>query len=317
MLSQFTRSSRGLLVIGAVLAVAAFALVVVLLNQKSNNHSATGVATGTVTATLAPGTTAVVPTPSATVGTAGLQEVAVVRDVPAGTLLSDSATIALYFKDQPALSSVPADAVPSTEAMTTNLISNTILFTSKVAKGSILTTRSYELLPFSPPYSLSYQVRPGRVAETVQVPALNADNWLILPGDFVNVLLTIRDKELDPYTSNPPVGPNSGPEQTQQLIPDVRVIDVKPTGIYTLELSQEDALILKYVKDTGGTVELNLMSSVDVKTQAQQPKTNAVVPQFFLTPVTITQGTPQRNGLINPFATALPTLTPASGTTGR
>lgn len=316
MFNSITRSSRGLLIMGAVLAIAAFALVVVLFNQKSKNAATPAVPTATA-ATIGPSGQVVMPSATVPIAQQGLGEVAAIRDVPPGTRLSDSATIALYFKDQPAIGAIPQDAVQSTSVLTTSLVSNTVHILNKVPRGTILTASNYELLPFSPPTSLSYSIRPGRVGETIQLPALSAVNGVLVPGDFVNVLLTIHYRELSEYSSNPPLSGNAGPEQTQQLIPDVRVIDVKPAAPYfnyTLELSQQDALVLKYVKDTGGTIDLALMSSTDVKTQAAQPRTNAVVPQFLLTPVTILQGTPQRNGLIDPFATPLPTLTPNRAT---
>jgi Flp pilus assembly protein CpaB len=310
MLSSLTRSSRGLLIIGAVLAVAAFALVVLLLNQKSPSNTATPPPTVMATATSAPGAVTADITPTAQ--PAGLQEVTAIHDVPAGTKFSDAATIALYFKNQavPPMASVPLDAVASTDVLATSLISNTIRITNNIPRGAVLTTDSFELQPFSPPYSVAHQVRQGRVAESIQVQPLNADAGTIIPGDFVDVYLTLPDKDLSAYTFSPPVS-ISGSDQTQKILEDVRVISVAPaTSSYTLELNQQDALLLKFVKDNGGTVDLVLMSAVDVKTQAAQPKTNPIVPQYFLTPQTTVKGTPQANGVIAPFDTPLPTLTP-------
>lgn len=310
MFSSLTRSSRGLLIIGAALAVAAFALVVLLLNQKSATNKTATSATVVATATLSGGDTSAL---DATATPAvGLQEVIAVRNVPTGTQFTDPATIALYFKNQPVppLAAAPMDAVASTDALASSLISNTIRLTSNVKQGTVLTTDSFELEPFSPPYSEAYQVRPGRVAESIQVPSLNADNGAIKDGDFVDVFLTLPDKDLSAYTFSPPTT-LSGSDQTQQILQDVRVVSATPiTNTYTLELTPQDALMVKFVKDNGGTIDLALMSSVDVKTQAAQPKTNAVVPQYFQTPMAYVKGTPQGNGLISPFDTPLPTLTP-------
>jgi Flp pilus assembly protein CpaB len=261
---------------------------------------------------MAAGTTAVA---TATQPPMGLQEVTAIHDVPAGTRFSDAATIALYFKNQPVppMASVPVDAVASTDALTTSLISNTIRMTNTIKRGAVLTTDSFELLPFSPPGSQAYAVRAGRVATSIQVPLLNADNGAIQAGDFVDVFLTLPEKDLSAHTFNSPAGlANNGPNQTQQILQDVRVISATPpvTNTYTLELTPQDALLLKFVKDNGGVVDLALMSSQDVKTQAAQPQTNAIVPQYFLTPQANAQGTPQSNGLVNPFDTPLPTLTP-------
>lgn len=311
MASSLTRSSRGLLIIGAVLAIAAFALVVLLLNQKSPPNVATPPPTVAATATGAVDTADTLAA-SPTAPPAGLQEVTAIHAVPAGTRFSDAATIALYFKDQPVppMASVPLDAVAGTDVLATSLISNTIRITNNIPRGAVLTTDSFELQPFSPPYSVAHQVRQGRVAESIQVQPLNAANGTIIPGDFVDVFLTLPDKALSAYTASPPESV-SGSDQTQKILQDVRVVGVAPTtNSYTLELNQQDALLLKFVKDTGGTVDLVLMSSVDVKTQAAQPRTNPIVPQYFLTPQTSVKGTPQANGVIDPFDTPLPTLTP-------
>jgi Flp pilus assembly protein CpaB len=314
-MNQMARNRRLLLLIGAVLAVAAFALVVLLLNQKAGTTPTAAQATATVVSSSpAPGTTpgaggtavASVPTDTATVAIGSASEVTAIQNVPAGTKLTDMGTVAHYFRTQAAAGAVPINAVPSTAVLATSLVSNTIQVLSPIKRGTILTTDQYQLLPFSPPNSLAYNVRVGRVAESVQVPLVNSDNGAILPGDFVNVLLTLHDRDLSAYTSSPPDAANNGPIQTQELLPDIRVVAVAPTGLYTLEVTPQESLVLKYAKDYGAQIELVLMSSVDVKSQAAQPPTNAVVPDFFLTPVAVVRGTPQGNGVPYPFATPLP-----------
>lgn len=311
MFNRLARNRRSLLIIGAALAVAAFALVVLLLNQTASK-TPTAAPIPTLVATIPPGPGTVIVPPTATVVTGegvGPSEVTVIHDVPSGTKLSDIGSLSLYFKTQPAVGALPQNAITSTDVLATDLVSNTVQMLTTVKRGTVLTADAFQLLPFSPPGSISYQVRVGRVAESVSVPLINADNGGIVSGDFVNVLLTLHDRDLSAATANSPDPANNGPIQTQELLPDIRVIDATPTGMYTLELTPQQALLIKYVKDYGGSVDLVLMSATDVKSQAAQPKTNAVVPNYFLTPVTLVKGTPQGNGVLFPFTTPIPTPT--------
>jgi Flp pilus assembly protein CpaB len=320
---QMMRSSRGLLVIGGVLAVIAFVLVVVVLNGKSNNSAAPLVVTATPAGS-----------PVATaIPTVGLGIVVAVRDIPAGTKFTNLTSIAGSFKDVPLGTGVaqPQNAVNSiaewvttdTRVLSGTAFLGTILVTQNIRRSSPLLTTEYKVLPISPLFSLAYQIDAGRIAETITVGQSNADNLQILPGDFVDILLTIRQRETDSLNSNLPTSisaPNGGPFETQQLISNVRVVAVGPplaaaagaaaTENITLELPVQDALLLKYVKDTSGALELVLLSSEDVKNQTVQPKTKAVFPEYFLTPETTVKGTPIGNGVPNVFVTPKPTLTP-------
>ncbi len=200
---------------------------------------------------------------------------------------------------------------------TANLFLNDIEITKGITKGNALLTTDYDVLPVPPPSSLSWNIPPGRVAETIQVTGLQSDDLHIQPGDSVNVYLSIRQRDVDSLSSNPqPSGVEVGPIDTQQLISDARVLAVglpvtagaSPT--YTLALTPQDALLLKYVKDTYGTVDIVLIAGEDVKGQVVQPRTKAIFPEYFATPEAFVKGTPQGNGLPNTFVTPRPTLTP-------
>ncbi len=320
---QILRSGRGMTVVGIVLAVAAAALVIYLLSGKSNTSTPTTptVVPGAVTGTDTP----IVPTATPTVT---LAAVYAVQDVPAGTRLTNVVQVARYFKDQP----IGNNAILSSDAVIngvtgwlttdtrvlsgTTFLGGTILITSKIKHGTQLLTTQYKVLPVPPVGSMAYQMDPGRVAEGVQVSATTSENAGILPGDFVDVLLSVRQHELDSLQSSPPKSADSGPFETQQLISDTRVISALGT-LYTLEMPLQDALLLKYVKDTSGTIDLVLVSAPDVRDQVIQPSTKPVVPEYFLTPRPIVRGTPGNNGVPYPFDTPRPTLTPRGTPTGR
>ena len=330
MLRELTRNSRGLLIIGAVLAIAAFALVFLLFNQKSSTPAAVPTATAVIAAAGSPiagagspvaavGSPVVgagVATPAGTATPAINVEVIAQHNIPADTRVANISDLVKYFKDYPipAGQSAPRDAVGGLGILSTNLVSNTIHILNPVRSGNPILNTDYELEPFSPPTSLSNQIRPGRVGISIAALPLAADNALIFPGDYVNLLLTLHQKDFYNHPAGAPDIALPGSATTQQLLTGLRVLDARPiTGNYTLEMNPQDALLVKYVKDTGGAIEMTLISAADVKTRAKPALTNPVVPDYFLTPMPLVQGTPNgtpAKGVPYPFSTPFPTLTP-------
>lgn len=322
---QLLRSSRGMTVVGVALAVVAAVLVVYLLTSKSNtpsNASSTGTATPSGPTDTA---TAILPTATPTLT---LAAITAVQNVPAGTHLNNLVDVVRYFKDQPLSpnTAIDSNAVTSgtmawltsdTKVLSgTSFLGGSIVIIKPIKQGTPLLTTDYRVLPVPPPNSYAWQMDPGRVAESVQVPTTSADDMGIVPGDFVDVLLTLHQKELSSFQSNPPDPLNSGSMESQQLISDTRVITALdlPAGgaVYTLEMPVQDAVLLKYAKDTSATIDLVLVSAADVKTQAASPSTKAVLPEYFLTPRAILRGTPTNDGVPYPFASPRPTFTPVS-----
>jgi len=330
---QLLRTSRGQLLIGAVLALVAFVIVVVVLSKQSNNNTTTG-PINSAGIVVAPTFT---PTP-------GPHYVVAKFQVPPQTNLDSIDQINQYFEDVP----VPSQATPDPDRVTSihdwitnythvysetaNLFLNDIQITKVITARSALLTTDYVVLPVPPPSSLSWNIPPGRVAETVQLSGNQSDDLHIQAGDSVDVLLSIRQHEVDSLGSDPQstsgvavtgggtdYGTNwRGSLETQQLISDARVVAIGLPAVpgsnqaqtYTLALPLQDALLLKYVKDTYGNIDLVLISGEDVKGQALQPKTHAIFPEYFATPEAVLKGTPQGNGLPNAFVTPRPTLTP-------
>jgi Flp pilus assembly protein CpaB len=315
-----------MLVLGVGLAVIAFVLVLFVLRSGAATTTTTTSVTALPTATVAPGT----PLPTAT-ATVPVQEVVAAVNIPAGTRLTNLSQVYAMFKvnQLPNGSAVPPDTVPDIGdwLQSTKVISGTDFFgalvmTQKLKRGDPLLIGDYTAPPFSPPNSLSYDIDPGRVAISVPIPALAADNQEILPGDYVDILLSIRSRDLDSLITDPPSAA-AGPIETQQLISNAKVLTVpipgQPSTAYTIEMPLQDALMIKYVKDTVGSLDLVLISAADVKGQLAQPKTNAVVPEFFVTPLVPVKGTavpgvvgtPRGKGVPNVFVTPILTPTPS------
>ena len=323
---QMLRSSRGLLVIGGVLAVVAFVLVLVVVNNNNANKAIVAVAQPT----SVPGTPTATPFPTPVLG-----QVVAIRSVPAQMKFDNMGLVNAYFKTlllangatQPigSVNSLMEWVTTDTHVLspTTGLFIGTIEITQPITKGSALTTSAYRVLPVAPVGSIAYSLDPGRVAETIQLTNLQAANLKVMPGDFVDLLLTIRQHEVDSLVSNPQASGSSntqGAVETQQLISNAKIVDVglptaTGTQVYTVELPLQDALLLKYVKDTFGTVDMVLMSADDVRNETAQPKTHAIFPEYFATPVTIAKGTSQGNGVPNVFVTPRPTPTLAKTNT--
>jgi len=321
---QILRSSRGLLVVGGILAIVAFVLVVYLL-ENSSKSTPTPIAGPTApVATVTP--TLGTPPPTA-VPTEVLDLVVAQRNVPADTKITDMTMLATYFKEIPRPSGAQVvDAVNSvdewvnadTHVYSTTTAPNflgTILIIKPIKTDDYVRMTDFTVLPMSPPGSLAFSIPPGRVAETVQISNLQADDLHIQAGDFVDVLLSIRQSEVDSLHSNPQSALANGatnwtgPVETQQLISDAQVVEVGMQTC-TLAVSLQDAVLLKYAKDTWGTMDLVLVSSDDVKNQTVQTHTSAVFPEYFLTPEPVVLGTPQGPGVANLFITPIPTPTP-------
>ena len=152
---------------------------------------------------------------------------------------------------------------------------------------------------------------------------------------ILDVLLSIHERDLDSLITDPP-NAAAGPIETQQLISSVKVLNVLPVAggqpgfAYTLAMPLQDALMLKYVKDTVGTLDLVLILAANVKRPAipspGRPMPwclNTVTPiatakatvSVTVTPVPGIVGTPRPKGVLNVFVTPILTPTPRSTST--
>jgi Flp pilus assembly protein CpaB len=145
--------------------------------------------------------------------------------------------------------------------------------------------------------SLSLNLPSGFEAESVSVPSLQSADGAVVAGDQVDVLLTLSTDQLADFHTSDQI---PGPQETQQILQDVTVVRADPP-IYTLLLRPQDALLLKYVKDSqNATLELALRSGRDA--HARLRPTWPILPDYFTHYVTsrFVQPTPS---LATPTAT--------------
>ncbi len=282
-MSNFVRNSRNLLILGVLLAVAAFALIFFVLTraqQPGALASGPGGTPGSIVMT-APATPTVPPAP-----------VLIARaDVPVLTQFTRSdLAVRQYFRVVPMKSvttTVPADYVHDAVGLSDILATNGVqhLNITLPAGEPLLTS---ELVTSTAAGTIDYSnlLNSKEVAETINVPTLNADYGSIQPSDHVDLMVTMklgvssRQALRHLYYNIPNVGPNATtplnmliePNQaesvntaaitsvaslleTQLSIQNVRVLNVVPnpadgSSNYTLAVNHQDALLLKWLKDT-------------------------------------------------------------------
>ncbi|MGI5835239.1 MAG: Flp pilus assembly protein CpaB [Chloroflexota bacterium] len=187
-----------------------------------------------------------------------------------------------------ALTKVPVDIVPPEKAVDLNsvvgryplvkIFKGEILIQPKLADGSTQTTPSFLL-------------DEGMVALTYSGNDLLTPTGAIRPGDRVDILLTL------PLTRPPAQGstdpPPSIPQVTQTLVQNVEVLRVggfpvgnQPEGAaagkgITFQVSHQDALVLKWAKDSGGTIDLVLRHPSDNEPVSTEAITaNYIIDQY-------------------------------------
>jgi pilus assembly protein CpaB len=163
----------------------------------------------------------------------------------------------------------PADAVPVGivtkmadavgKASVTKIYAGELILTGKLVDAKLAS-------------ALTFLIPPGMVAFTIPASEMTAVAGAIQPGDFVDVLLTLKVKDVDVRTGN-----ESIEQATSQVtLQDVKVIHVgtwsppqqapQPTGTQaataqtakpaaassvTFLITEQDALVLKFAKEQG------------------------------------------------------------------
>ena len=174
-----------------------------------------------------------------------------------------------------ALTKVPVDLVPPERAASLSDVVGKYPLT-RVYKGEILLQP--KLADTSGQTGPSFALKQGFVAITYAGNDLMTPTGAIRPGDRVDILLTLP-------LPRPTTGTGSGgssnqppppiPQVTQTLVQNVEVLRVgsfpssgQPEGAaagrgITFQVSHQDALVLKWAKDSGGTIDLALRHPSD------------------------------------------------------
>ena len=149
---------------------------------------------------------------------------------------------------------VPASAITQTESLQSQII------TQAIVQGE--TFRSDKFLG-STGATMSQQIKPGKVLVAFPIIDLLSQSDLVHEGDRVDLLLTIAaQKEEQSKTS----------AFTLQNIEVFKILrpagdDAKEKAATALlcSMSPEDALMLKFIKDSGGTIDFVLRSALDAQ----------------------------------------------------
>lgn len=204
--------------------------------------------------------------------------VVAVQDLPAGTpIVPDAVTL----MEKP-VNEVPADALSSLEK-TRGKLAAVDIYRGDIITEEMLTTKE-KILQEKP----IYMIPPGKVAFTIRVDELSSVAYSIQPGDYVDILVGIDFVELDRETQcQKPCPEGFTGEQiprhvTQLTIQNAQVLNVglrtapteviTPTGetqpvvaynYITLLVSQQDALVIKYLREIGAIIDLALRNPDD------------------------------------------------------
>ena len=185
------------------------------------------------------------------------------REIPDQAIVTPDALVVRPFPAEFA----PVGAVSQPEQAVGKIAVGTIYKDQILLNGHVSTGRR------SP--TLSDRVPPGRVVVWLPMPDLVAGKVGFRPGDRLDILLSL--------TLNKPVGDQTGNAQgmsTQVTLQNVEIFAIgepiqteaqpadknnQPKGPsgqpLALLLDHQDAIILKYIKDSGGVIDLALRSS--------------------------------------------------------
>ncbi len=176
-----------------------------------------------------------------------------------------------------AIVKVPADLLPvETSTKLENVVGKyplTRIFKNEVLVQSKLADTSGRTGP-------SFTLKDGMVAISLSGSDALSGTGAIRPGDRVDILLTLPLTRTGAAANQPSGAPaqtasSSIPQVTQTLIQNVEVLRVGgfPSGnqqdaaaagrSLTFQMSHQDALILKWAKDSGGVIDLALRAPSD------------------------------------------------------
>ncbi|HMO57058.1 MAG TPA: Flp pilus assembly protein CpaB [Roseiflexaceae bacterium] len=235
-MNRRSRSGWILFVLGLVLAIGAGALVYVVLQQQAT--TAAEEARRAALAEFAP-----VPTVSMPVAA---------RAINIGTTLSAQDITTRDF---------PVDLVPSTAITRTEDLEGRIA-TRAIGAGELFSQSQFS---DDSTTGISQQIPQGRVLFTFPIIDLMAQSNLLRDGDRVDLLLTFPVLDL----AGEPTGNTTA--LTLQNIDLFRVLrsgdaeqgaEAPPIAL-VFSVTPEDAVMLKFIKDIGGTIDFTLRSPLD------------------------------------------------------
>jgi Flp pilus assembly protein CpaB len=281
MLNKLLHNSRNLLIIGALLAAVAFTLTFMVLNKAQGSPVANAVGGGATPVVVAP-TATPVPAPM----------LVAQSEIPPFTAFTDTKSVRQFFKEQPVKGYVDPNYVQGYTGFADLLTQGPRHLMFKLSKGDTLL--SSELISNTVAGAIDYAplLNTGEVAETVSVQPVAADNGNIQPSDHVDLLMTLKFDLTKAqaatrafYSNN---GTTLGPGtlsytwvgnllETQTTLTNLRVLNVAGTS-YTLAVTHQDALVLKWAKDYNGIIDLVVRAADDSGKKPKSVTTKPVWP---------------------------------------
>jgi Flp pilus assembly protein CpaB len=259
MFDKLDRNSRSLLIGGVLLAVIAFALAFYVLSKASNSSSSQAA----LQSTPAPAAPALI----------------VNSDMQALTQITDLETARHYFHEQPVTGAIPADYVQGFNGLHDLIVQGPRHLAIALPKGETLL--STDLVTNTAPGAVDYSsmLNKTEVAETIAVQPVAAGNGNIQVSDHVDLLVTYKLPLQGSAPRLPGIDHSASPantSETQTTLQNLRVLNVAGTN-YTLAVTHQDALLLKWVKDTNGTVDLVVRAGDD----SGSYRTTAILPTYL------------------------------------
>jgi pilus assembly protein CpaB len=213
--------------------------------------------------------------------TAQVKQVLVVmaaRDIPDGTPVSADALTVQAFPE----GFVPEGAIPAPEQAVGKYT------VTQITKGQIILVSQLSVNKRAGEVAKS--VPAGKVAVALPMTDLMSTAGALKAGDHVDILLTLNLKEVTANGQPAPGGSGDKNIVTQTTLQNVEILSVgqvdaaagnsnsgsgpasgvRQTAVIIVLLDHQDALVLKYAKDSGGVVDLALRAPDDtlqVKTE--------------------------------------------------
>jgi pilus assembly protein CpaB len=206
--------------------------------------------------------------------------VTAVKDIPENTILSPEM---LAVKPFPA-DFAPAGAVATVEETTGKFAASRLFKDQVLLRAQLSGTKKAR--------DVASNLPPGKVAFWLPLPDLIATAGGVKPGDRIDVLLTVKFQEKQSEMPGAPGGGGAAFYSTQTTLQNVEVFAIGTTesalqsgaepgskdaqaqssnkrssdaGAIVLLVDHQDAVILKFVKDVDGIVDLVLRSADDAQ----------------------------------------------------
>ncbi len=188
------------------------------------------------------------------------------RDLERGTLLSAQDLVSREF---------PAELVPAVAITDPALLEGQVV-AERITQGDIFRESSLYGRSGAP---LSSAIEPGKTVIAFPIMDLFSGTGLFAEGDRVDLLLSVQ---LETTAASGAVDMSKITGYTVQNVRVMRILTAPPSGdnpnptltALLLELDPSDAVMVKKVKDAGGTVDMALRSPVDAEPFNVSPVTD-------------------------------------------